>query len=162
MVLLLRHSGEIIRGRTSPTREWDDSVTSARDFRFAGLDPNRLALPDLTAAGLPLLAASPASQFTFGCSRAEKGVHRQTASIFDRSGPSASSAAARFDQRLGRASAARGAQANPIPWLSPDASLKCIAKFIFCLIVMPIRGCLRFITGWCLKSNQIPPNHPAN
>src|SRR6266567_7925881 len=141
MVLLLRHSGEIIRGRTSPTRERDDSVTPARNFRFADLDRNRLALPDLTAAGLPLLAASSASQFTFSCSRAEKGLHRQTGPIFDRSGPPTSSAAARFDQRLGRASSATGAQANPIPWLSPDESLKCIAKFIFCLIVMPIRGC---------------------
>jgi len=162
MVLLLRHSGEIIRGRTSPTRECDYSVTSARNLRFAGLDRNRLALPYLSPAGLPLLSASPASQFTLGCSRAEKGLHRQTASIFDRSGPSASSAGARFDQQLGRASTASGTQANPIPWLSPDVGLKCIAKFIFCLIVMPTRGCLRFITGWCLKRNQLPWNHPPN
>ena len=162
MVLQLRHSGEIIRGRTSQTRECDHSVNSARNLRFADLDRTRLALSCLSPAGLPLLSASPASQFTFGCSRAEKGLHRQTASVFNRSGPSTSSAAARFDQRLGRASTASGTQANPIPWLSPDADLKCIAKFIFCPIVMPTRGCLRFITGWCLKSNQLRWNHPPN
>ena len=162
MVLLLRHSGEIIRGRTSPTCERDDPVAPARKLRFADLGRDRLALPAIQAAGLPVLTASSASRFTFGCSREEKCFHRQTASLFNRAGAPTRPTAACFDQRLGRASPASGAGAIQISWLNADASRACVAKSTFCLIVTCLRNSRKLITGWCPKQNPSPRNSPAN
>ena len=164
MVLLLRHSGEIIGGRTSPTCERDDPVAPTRKFRFADLGPDRLALPAIQAAGLSILAAGSASRFTFGCSREEKCFHRQTARLFNRAGAPTGPPAACFDQRLGRASPASGAGAIQIAWLNANAnaSRACIAKFTSCRIVTCSRSSRKLITGWCPKQNPSPRNSPAN
>jgi hypothetical protein len=162
MVLLLRHSGKIIGGRTSPTRERDDPVAPARKLRFADLGRDRLALPTIKAAGLPLLAASSASRFTFGCPREEKCFYRQTASLSNRAGTPTSPTAACFDRRLGRASSASGAGAIQISWLNADASRACVAKSTFCLIVTCWRSSRKLITGWCPNQNLGPRNSPAN
>src|SRR5215470_9598514 len=104
MVLRLRHSGEIIRGRTSPTCERDHPVTQAQNLCFAG--PGRVdrALWAIPAAGLPVLATSSASRLTFSHSRRQERLHCETAPNLNCASSSASSATASFDQRVGRAS----------------------------------------------------------
>jgi len=89
------------------------------------------------------------SRFSFACSRPESGLHGQTSSNFNHAGPPAGWAAALFDQCLGGARPALGAGAVQIPWLNPEASENCVAKFTLCLIVMCSRRCLKFIVGWC-------------
>ena len=149
MVVLLRRSGEIIRGRTSPTRERDDQFTRTKNLRFAGLDRDYCSLRTVAASGLSVSAASSRSHFAFACSRPEKRLHGQTSPNFNRAGATASWAAAFFDQRLGGTGPAMGAGAVQIPWLNPEASENCVAKSTTCQIVMCSRRCLKFIVGWC-------------
>jgi hypothetical protein len=162
MVLLLRHSGEIIGGRTSPTCERNDPVAPARKLRFADLGRGRRALSVIKAAGLPVPAASSASRFTFGCSREEKRFHRQTASLFNRAGAPTSPARARLDQRLGRASLASRAGAIQNSWLNADASPACVAISTLSLIVTCLRSSRKLISGWCPNQNLSPGNSPLN
>ena len=160
MVFLLRHSGEIIRGRTGPTRERDDPITRKRSLQFRGCERDHRSLRTVATAGLSLPAASPTRQFPFDYPPGKMRFHGQTAPPFSRAGSSASSAAAHFDQRLGRASSATGAGAIQIPWLNADARPACVAKSTFCLIVMCSRRCHKFTTGWCPSRNLSPPNSP--
>ena len=148
MVLLLRQSGEIIRGRKSPTRERDDQFTQAKNLRFADLERDYRSLRTVPASGLSLPPSSSKSRFSFACSRSESGFHGQTSSNFDHPGPPAGWAAALSDQRLGGTRPARGPGAVQIPWLNPEASENCVAKSTICLIVMCSRRCLKFIVGW--------------
>src|SRR5215510_9168432 len=162
MVLLLRHSGEIIRGRTGPTRERDDPVNRARNLCSEGCGRDRQSLCSITATSLPLRAASSAGPCSASYSSREKRLHRQVAPPFNRAGSSASTAAAHFHQRLGRAGPATGAGAIQISWLRTDASHECVVKSTFCLIVMCAKRYHRFITGWCLSQNANRLNWPAN
>jgi hypothetical protein len=162
MVLLLRHSGEIIRGRTGPTRERDDPVNRAKNLCSEGCSPDRQSLWNIAAASLSLPAASSASPCSVGDSSREKRLHRQVAPPFNRAGSSASTAPAHFHQRLGRAGPATGAGAIQISWLKTGASQKCVVKSTFCLIVMCAKRCRKFITGWCRSQNLNRLNWPAN
>src|ERR1043166_6942749 len=159
MVLQLRHSGEIIGGRTCPTRERDDPVTPATAL-CAGRGGDGRSLPIVPATGIPLPAGCSASQLPFSGSREQKRFYSETATTFNRTGSPASAPAADFDQRLGRTSPATGIRATPTPWLSAGVSSKCAAKSTFYLIVMCPRRCLRFTTGWCQRHQMKPDNSP--
>ena len=161
MVLLLRHSAEIIRGRTGPTRERDNAVNREKSLRLRSLEGDHQSLWTIAATSLPLSAACSASQCSIGCSRPEKRFYRQAAPPFNRAGSSASTAGAHFHQRLGRTSPATAAGAIQIPWLR-DASQKCAAKSTICLIVMCPKRCYKFINGWCLSQNANQLNRPTN
>lgn len=147
MVLSLRHSGEIIGGRASPTCERDDPFTRTKACG-AGLGRDRRSLPTIPPARLSVSASGSTSQLPFSYSRPEKRLHSQAASASNHAGSPASAAAAHFDQRLGRASAATGAGAIQIPWLRADASQECVAKSTFSLIVMCSKNSRKFISGW--------------
>jgi hypothetical protein len=153
MVLLLRHSAEIIRGRTGPTRERDPAVNPEEGLQLGGLAGDHQSFWIIAATSLPLSATGSAGQCSIGYPRAEKCLHRQVAPAIDRAGSSASAAGAHFHQRLGRASAATGAWAVQNPWLRTDASQKCVAKSTICLIVMCPKRYHKFINGWCPSQN---------
>src|SRR5260221_7057210 len=128
MVLLFRKSGEIIRGRKSPTRERDDQFTRAKNLRCAGLGRACRPLRTVAASGLSISAASPKSRFAFACSGPEKRLHGQTSPNFNRAGPPTSSAAALFDQRLGGADPALDRKSTRL-----NSSHTVISYAVFCL-----------------------------
>src|SRR6267378_1225993 len=156
MVLLLRQSGEIIRGRTSPTRERDNQFTGAKKLDCAGLSRVGHLLWPIQAAGLSLPAPSSASHFAFACSPRESGFYGQTSVPFNRSGSAASSAAALFHQLVGGASAATGSGPTQRPWLNPHASEPFVVKITMCLIVMCPKRYLKFMVAWCPSRSPNP------
>jgi hypothetical protein len=162
MVLLLRHSAEIIRGRTGPTRECDNPVNREKRLRLRGLEGDRQSFWVVATTSLPLSAARSASQCSIGYPGREKRFHRQVAPPVDCAGSSASAAGVHFHQRLGRASPATGAGAIQNPWLRADASQECVAKSTICLIVMCFKRCHKFINGWCLSQNAAQLKRSAN
>ena len=162
MVLLLRHSAEIIRGSTGPARERDNPVNREKGHRLRSLEGDHQSFWIIAAAGLPLSAARSASQCSISYPRREKRLHRQVAPPFNRAGSSASTAGAHFHQRLGRASPATGVGAIQNPWLRANASQECVAKSTICLIVMCPKRCHKFINGWCLSQNATQLSRSTN
>src|SRR6267142_2678286 len=162
MVLLLRHSGEIIRGRTGPTRKRDHPVNREKSLRLRSLERDHQSLWGIATTSLPLSAGGSASQCSIGYSRREKRLYRQAAPPFNRAGSSASTAGAHFHQRLGRTGFATPLGAMQIPWLRADASQECVAKSTICLIVMYSKRCHKFISVWCLSQNANQLNRPTN
>ena|SRR5258708_6323284 len=154
MVLLLRHSDKIIRGRTSPTRECDAQFTPAADLHFRGFGGVGRSLWAIAQTSLPLFTASPTNGFAPAGSRTQGGLYRKACPQFNPEGSAASSAAALFHQSLGGSGLAAGAGAHRRPWLNPGAIENCVAKFTFCRIVMCHKRCLRFIAGWCRNRSR--------
>ena len=161
MVLLVRHSGEIIRGRTGPTRERNDQFTRAKKLRCGGLSRDCRALRAVPPAGLPLPAASPASGFAFAGSGRESRLYRQTSAPINCAGPAASPTTALLHQFLGRASLASRSGPTQMPWLNPGASEACVAKFTIYPTVTSPRKCRRFIAGWYLRRRPERPQNAA-
>jgi len=153
-VLLLRHSDEIIRGRTSPTRECDAQFTSTADLHFRGFEGVGRSLWAVAQTGLPLFTASPTSGIAAAGSRTKGGLYRKACPQFNPEGSSAGSAAELFHQSLGGWGLAAWAGPHPRPWLNPGASENCVAKITFCRIVMCHKRCLRFTAGWCRSPSR--------
>lgn len=150
MVLLLRQSGESIRGPKSPTRERDDSFTRAKNLRWEGLERADRSLWSVASPSLSLSAASPTSRFPLVDSRPQKRFHRQASATVNPGGSAASPATALFDQRLGRKGPAGGIGAAPISWLNRRVSDSGVVKSTIGRIVMDCRKFRRCIDGWCL------------
>src|SRR3974390_2819329 len=101
MVVLLRHSDQIIRGRTGPTCEPDAQFTSATDLLFRGLESADRPLWVVPSAGLPLSPAGPAKRFATADPGSQSGFHGQTPAQFNLPSSPTSSAASLFHQPMG-------------------------------------------------------------
>jgi hypothetical protein len=162
MVLLSRHSAEIIRGPTGPTRERDNPAHRRKRLWPRGLEADDHSFWIIAATSLPLFANGSASQCSIDHSRREKGFYRQTVQASDRTGSSASATGADFHQRLGRESFASGVGAIQNAWLRANASRECVAKSTTCLIVMCPKKYRKSINGWCRSQKMDQLNRTTN
>jgi hypothetical protein len=149
MVLLLRHSDKIIRGRTGPTRERDTQNAPATDLNNRGSRGVGRSLRAIAQASLSLFARGPAGDFAITGSRVQKRFHGQAPPQPDSGGPAARTTPVLFDRSVGGAGIAAGVRALQRPWLNPDVSTNCLAKLIICQIVMCRKKCHKYIAGWC-------------
>ena len=162
MVLLLGHSDQVIRGRTSPTREPDAQSTGRTVLPDRGSGAAYCSVRSVAQASLSLFASSSASRFTIACSRGQVGLHGETSQELDRSRSQASTRAALFHWFVGGGGTTRKVGPRQRPWLNPNASPNCNAKFIFYRIVMYRKRCPRFIAGLSRKPNRPTPSKPRN
>lgn len=162
MVLFLGHSDQVIRGRTGQTREPDAQSTRQTDLYDGGSGESYRSVWSIAKAGIPLFAASSASRFTIACARGQVCLHGETPQKLDRRGSQASPQAALLHWSVGGGGTTRKARSRQRPWLNPNASPNCNAKFIFYRIVMYRKRCPRFIAGLCRKPNRPTPSKPHN
>src|SRR5512136_239851 len=77
-VVFLRHSDQIIRGRTSPTRECNGQFAKEQDCFFGSFKAARPSLRTIPAASLPLFTPSAAVGFARTRARTEGCFHRES------------------------------------------------------------------------------------
>ena len=160
MVLLLRHSDQVFRVRTSSTCECDGQFTQAKSLCFGGSKLAHRSLWPLAASSLPLPSAGPERSWASGGSKSQEGFYRQVIHFLDPTSPPASSARGWSDQPVGRIGAEALLEIASRPWLSAKASAKFVAKINMCMIVCRRKKCRRFITGWSPRSPRAnrPPD----
>jgi len=160
MVLLLRHSDQVYRVRTSSTCECDGQFTQAKSLSFGGFKLPHCQVWPLTTSSLSLSSAGPERAWTSNDSRSQAGLYCQIAHFFDPASPPAGSTRRRSHQPVGGIGAEALLETASRSWLSTKASAKFVAKINMCMIVCRRKKCRRFITGWSptsLKANR-PPN----
>jgi hypothetical protein len=160
MVLLLRHSDQVFRVRTSSTCECDGQFTPAKSLSFGGFKLAHRPLWPLATSGLPLSSASPECSGTSGGSRSQAGLYRQAVHFFDPTSPPASPARRWGHQPVGGIGAEALLEIASRSWLSAKTSARFVAKTNMCMIVCRRKKCRRFITGWSPmgpRANR-PPN----
>ena len=137
MVLYLRHIDQVIRVRTSSTRECDGQFTQAKGLRSRGPELAHRTVWHFTTASLPLLSAGPNCPRAFDSSRSQKGLYRKDIHFVDPKSTPASPAGRRHDQPMGGRCAAALLESASRSWLSARASAKISAghaRLIFCLV----------------------------
>src|SRR5664279_664931 len=156
MVLLLRHSDQVLRVRASSTCECDSQFTQEENLSTRGLKLAHHVLWHLPAPSLPLSSGGSNHSWTPACSRSQRGLYRQAARFPDPPSPPAGSARTRRHQPAGGSGSAARLGPASRTWLSASASVKFVAKINTCMIVCRLKRYRRFITGWC------PTNPRAN
>src|SRR6266404_9880260 len=128
MVLLLRHSDQVFRARTSSTCECDGQFTQAKNLSFGGFKLAHRSLWPLATSSLPLPSTGPERSWTSGGSRSQAGLYRQVVHFLDPTNPPASSAGGRSHQPVGRIGAEALLEIASRSWLSAKTSAKFVAK----------------------------------
>jgi hypothetical protein len=154
MVLLLRHSDEVIRSRTGPTREHDFELTPTAEFQHPGVGQAHLVVWALAPASVPLFAAGSTGPIAHTRARSKGGLYRQADLELDFASSQSGTTGALLDQPMGRTRSTTGVGCNPGSWLKPSASLSCNAKPTSCRIVTFPKSFPRSINGWCRKHNS--------
>ena len=154
-VLLLRHSGEVIRSRTGPTCEYDFELTPRVDLQHWSAGKAHLIVWALAPASVPLFAAGPKGPLPFTRIRSKVSVYRQAALELDFASSQAGTTAALFDQPVGRTGTSSAVGWNQGSWLKPNANLPYNAKPTSCRIDTFPKSFPRFINGWCQKHNLL-------
>ena len=160
MVLLLRHSDQVFRVRTSSTCECDGQFTKAKSLFPGGFRLAHHPLWPLATSSLPLSSAGSERSWASGCSRSQEGLYRQVVRFLDPTSPPASSARRWRHQPVGGKSAQALLETASRSWLNAKASAKFVAKINMCMIVCRRKKCRRFITGWSPRSprTSTPPS----
>src|SRR5467141_3880882 len=129
MVLLLCHSDEIFRGRTSPTCECHGQFTQEENLTVQGFSPAHRALRPLSAASLSLPATGPESRFAASSSRSQGRVYRQAGARAHRRSSPPGPTATLFHQPLGGPIITAVSQPTQRPWLNGEASENSVVNF---------------------------------
>lgn len=160
MVLLFRHSDQVLRVRTSSTCECDGQFTQAKSLSFGGFKLAQCSAWPLATSSLSLSSAGTECTGTPSGSRSQEGLYRQVVHFLDPTSPPASSARRWCHQPVGRIGAEALLETASRSWLSARASAKFVAKINMCMIVCRRKKCRRFITGWSPRSPRAkrPPN----
>ena len=156
MVLLLRHSDQIIRVRKNSTCECDGQSAQRKGLSTKGLEPTRRGVRDFPAPGLSLFAAGPNHRPTRACSRGEGGFYSQAFPLGCPTGPPPSQARRRFYQPVGRGGVAAVFKPTLQPWLNGKVNPKYVAKINTSMTVCRRRKCRRSITGWSHRRRKAP------
>ena len=149
MVLFLRHSDQIIRGRTGPTRERDTQNAPAANLNDSGSAEVGRSLQIIAPASLSLCATGQPDIWALAGPRGQSGLHGQAPAPSDSRSSAPRTTAGMCDQSVGPAGIAAGVKARQRPWLIPDASTHCAAKLIMFRIVMCPKKSRKSIAGWC-------------
>jgi hypothetical protein len=153
MVVLLRHSDEVIRSRTGPTREHDFKLTPRGEFQHPGVEEAHLVVWALAPAGVPLSAAGSPDPIAYTRAGSKVSLYRQASLGVDFASSQAGTTAALLDQPMGRTRTA-SAVGNQGSWLKPSASFSCHAKPNSCRIATFPKNFPRSINGWCRRHNS--------
>ena len=159
MILLLRHSDQVFRVRTSSTCECDGQFTQAKNLSSGGFKLAHRPLWPLATSSLPLSSAGPEHSWASGCSRSQESLYRQAVRFLDPTGPPASSARRWRHQPVGGNGAEALLETAARSWLNAKVSAKFVAKINMCMIVCRRKRCRRYITGWSPTSpraNNLP------
>ena len=148
MVLLLRHSDQVLRVRTSSTCECDGQFTQEKNLSPRGAELAHHPLWHLAPPSLPLSSAGPKRWWASANSRSQESLHRQAVHFLNPARPSASSAKRRHHQPVGGSRAETVLESASRSWLNARASAKFVAKINMCMIVYRRKKCRRFTTGW--------------
>ncbi len=148
MVLLLRHSDQIVRVRTSSTCECDDTFTQKNFLSPRGFEPAHRSLSRLAPSSLPLSAAGAKRSRASASSGSQAGLHCQVVHLLNRTNPPASSARRWHHQPVGGSSAEVLLESASRSWLNAKASAKFVAKINMCMIVCRRKKSRRSTTGW--------------
>src|SRR5204862_7457600 len=148
MVLLLRHSDQIVRVRTSSTCEYDDEFTQEKILCPRGFELAHGSLSYLATSSLSLPSAGPKRSGAFDGSRSQAGLYRQAVCFLDPTSPPASSARRWHHQPEGGSGSAPLLNPAPRPWLKARVTAKFVVKSNMSMIVCRRKRCRRFITGW--------------
>jgi len=154
MVLLLRHSDEVIRSRTGPTCKHDFELNPTAELQHPGVGEAHLVVWALAPASVPLFAAGSTGPIAFTRARSKVSLYRQAGPELDFASSQAGTTAALFDQPLGRTRTASAVGRNQGSWLKPSASLSCNAKPTSCRIATFPKNFPKSINGWCQKHNS--------
>ena len=149
MVVLLRHSDQVFRVRTSSTCECDGQFTQAKSLPPRGLELAHIPLWHFATSSLPLLPAGQDCSWASASSGGQAGLHRQAIRFADPKSPPAISARRRYYQSVGRGSVAALLESASRSWLNARASAASVAKTTMCMIVCRRKKCRGFTTGWC-------------
>src|SRR2546426_2522804 len=106
MVLLLRHSDQVLRVRTSSTCECDGQFTQEKNLSSRGAELAHRPLWPLAPSSVPLSSAGPDRSRAGACSRSQDSLYRQAVRWLDPAGPPASSAKRGHHQPVGGSSSA--------------------------------------------------------
>jgi hypothetical protein len=156
-VLLLRRSGQSIRGRTSPTREPNGQPPPARGLCFQGPGLPGRSLGFVPSAGLPLFAASAPDGWAFAHSRRQSGFYGQAAPATNPAGAPTGPPRALGHQWLGGASLATSIGTALRLWPSGAPSESSVARLTIYRIVMPLRKWLKSTDGWHRHRREMQP-----
>lgn len=158
MVVLLRHSEQVLRVRTGSTCECDGQFTQAQNLCPGGLELACRPLWHLASSSLPLPAAGPNRRCAAAGSRGQGRLYREIARFLDPTSSAAGSARTRGHQPVGGSVLATLLEPASRPWLNARTSAKSVAKINTCMIVSHLKNYRRFITGWCpMKRRTNPP-----
>lgn len=160
MVLLVRHSDQVLRVRTCSTCECDGQFTQAKDLSSKGFKPAHRPLWHLATSSLPLSSAGSNHSWLPACSRSQRGLYGQAACFLDPTSSPAISARTWRHQPVGGSGFAALLEAASRPWLNVSASARSVVKINISMIVCRRKKCRRCTTGWCLTNPRTtpPPN----
>ena len=149
MVLLLRHSDQIIRVRTSSTRECNGQFAQDENLSPSGFAAGRRPLRNLQASSIPLSSGGTNDPGASGSSGSENRFYSEAPALLDPASSPAGRTEASYDQPLGGTSFAALFKLRAKSWVTPEPNAKSVVKTNMSMIVLRPKRCLKSITGSC-------------